>query len=318
MIFQTQPGFFLKIFPALFYVSGVSGSDQSYYTPPCSVTNVFENITAIRVNQKNTYALFTPHLTNEAIQIIGLIKGDYEETRQNLRIFLVHQRAKVRSEKKDVSVIVSFLSSKPTIKWIGIEASEQEMENKLSIKQQLEDYFNMKKVLKDDIKMNGEETDSLLHLMYSAYVIALSKNPELFRSIRFIPIDDSFYKEETLVLIENNRQIRKRIIDRSKRISLPFSEFEKIEEVQYGALNKMEKISKQQITTVLSRLSDTELKALVNEYFSSMNTFLENSSKRDKTMAAIVSKQSGEGLIILGSAHRRGTIEHLLSLCRGL
>ncbi len=257
--------------------------------------------------------MFTPHLMGEESQIISLfIQDNNEKTRQNLIAFVEKQWDMVESEKKDVSDIIHLLSHNPQIRWIGIEAGEQEIEQ-LPILVQLLDYQNVKKLFQDDIKLSAEETDHLLHLIFPAYIIAFSKKPEVFQNIQFIPIEDNSLKKSALILMKRTQTIRKQIIDIVKQLSLPFSEFKKIEEIQYGALKISKKIPEAQITTVLDRLNDIELKSLVSEYFLTMNTFIENSFERDRALANNISKQSGEGLIILGIAHRPGVIKHLLS-----
>lgn len=292
-------------------------SSLSSYFGPSYITNTFNNVISINLDNKNIYGLFTPHLTNQGNQILNFIQGDREETIKKLRILLRNQWDTVQSEKQDVSDIVNLLFHNPQIKWIAIEASEQEFEtsNLFSINHLLQDYQEIKQLYTDVIKLDTEETDNLLHLIFPAYIIALSKNPELFQNIQFVPIEDSSLKNNAIILSARIPTIRENIIDtrQSRDIQFSFSEFQNIEKIQYGALENNEKIPETQITMILNSLSDEDLKSLVLRYFSSMNTFIEISSKRDKAIANNVLQQSGEGLILLGTAHCRGVITHLLS-----
>ncbi len=285
--------------------------------PSHSVTNLFNHVINIKINQKNIYGLFTPHLSNQGNQILNFIQGNREKTIQNLMAFLESQWTKVESEKNDVSDIINLLSHNPQIKWIGIESSELEI-NRMPIQLMLQDYQEVKNLYQDEIKLNFEEIDNLLHLIFHTYIIAFSKYPELFQDIQFVPLEDNVLKRTAIILMRRIQSLQRQIIYTSHQIHLPFSEFEKIEIIQSRALENTETIPETQIKMALDRLSDRGLKDLVSKYFSSTNAFIENSLERDKAIANRVSKQSGEGLIILGSKHRRGVIKQLLSLCREL
>ena len=289
--------------------------NPSEYKPPCSVTTLFKQITEIKVNHRNIYGLFTRHPTIDPDYVYKIIIN-YPKEHNNKLIQLVRKHFSLaESEKKDVSTIVQFLRSKPAIHWIGIEVSKEELTKGLSIQALVKQYKDAKIWLNLHSK---EDTERLLHLMFPNYMIAIAEHPEIFRNIKFIPIDSHFHKMKGVALIQKIERTRERMIDKMRNARVPFAKFSDIESLKNKALRTAKKVPQPKINTVLGKLKNSEIRQLVANYFSYINQFIETADQRSNTMASLALKQSGEGLIIVGSAHRRRIVEGLLSMCRGL
>ena len=313
--------FVLKIFfsvPAIAF-SGI----------PCSMKTVVGNIEAVKVNHKNTYALFSPHLKMEPYEIEHILKSgnDKGEIASRLRSFLQSNSSTAEQEKQDVSNIVSLLAGKPEIRWLGIEASKEELATGTPIKKQIKNYLQRKSGLKSRYNLSEAETNSLLHLMFSNYIIAGAENPRLFGKIKFVPLDNDFYKGLASTALKRISQTKDRIrkramelidegVPENKRFS--FQKFQEVEAMRESAFQRGRQISEAQTTTVLGDIEISEYKQLLREVISHTNNFIGTALQRDSAMAQITGQQAGEGLIILGSAHRPGVTSKLLSLCRGL
>ena len=105
-------GWALKsFFLSLLYIQSANGQSQplcdsspflfgwSGPLPSHSVTNIFNNVINIKINQKNIYGLFTSPLGDQGNQILNLIQNNREKTVQNLMAFLENQQTRVESEK---------------------------------------------------------------------------------------------------------------------------------------------------------------------------------------------------------------------------
>ena len=77
-------------------------------------------------------------------------------------------------------------------------------------------------------------------------------------------------------------------------------------------------IPQQLISDELSKWRSSESKSLVEDFFRNTNQIVEYMSKRDQAMVATILEQSGNGLILTGSAHSKGITQRLLSACRDL
>ena len=303
-----------------FYLCGTAAAGEareaSASAPSCAVANglpLAPEMQMIKAADQTFFTLFTSHLSTESQEFIKLppLPDGVAET----ELFLLKNSQTIEEERRDFSLIVQTVSSHPEIRWIGIEDSHTELEE-FSIENRVKNYLEMKSFLLLTGSLNEEKTAAALSLLFPAAIIALAERPDLFQAVRFVPLDDYSYRQKSLALIDEIQEGRRRIIDRSLQIHFPFSEFQKLEDVQWEHLAAGRIISPQTAEPVLKRLKDSHLKTLAERYFFSMNRFIEASRARDKIMADAIFKQAGTGLILLGSKHADGVTERLLSLCR--
>ncbi len=309
---------FLIIYILLFWINSPDAFAFEIPKNNCSERKISDNIVEVRIDKRFFYGFFSAHLMNHSEKVLSII-GDKNSSLENsikkLKNFLQENLHIVRSEKQDVEKIIKLISQRPDMKWVGIEASKKEMQNGYPIEQQVKDYHYFKNALQTTFKLNPQETDQILHLMYSTYIIAMAKKPDLFRKIRFIPIDDDLEKEKAFLAMKQSMEIRQQIITQAQAIGLPFAVFKNIEDMVDTALRNFQKVTPGQTENQLKVLENEELKSLVNNYFLSVNQFLEAARQRDQTMAYTIIRQPGSGLIIAGTAHGPGVTHTLLALC---
>ena len=186
----------------------------------CTFSNHSGDLRVANINGGEIYTLFTPHLlgfhtamvscvlTDECKDYVGsesINKIDTSDPNKKdsildgLNLLLRKYRNKIQSEKSDVSQITN-LAKSGQIRWIGIEATPEEIQSGIKIEVQVRDYLKMKELLNKHFtpnnkriflrKWNKEKTDQILHLMYNPHIIARAENPHTFRTIPIIPIDD--------------------------------------------------------------------------------------------------------------------------------
>lgn len=289
--------------------------DVRFSSAFCSVTSLFEKITEIKVNRRNIYGLFTPHSLFYLDDLYKMIIYS-EDLNAELKELIAKNHRVVDSKKKDISIIVRFLRYKPTLRWIGLEASPEEFTKGMSIQELVIAYEEEKEFLRKIL--SSEDVEKILHIVFSSYIIAISEYPELFKNIKFIPIDNHFYKMEGVTLINQIEKTRHQIIEKMVSAKMPFAKFAEIDSMREEALETIRVIPKSKMQIVLENLQQLEISRLVASYFSSINQFIKSADQRSKTMSTLSWKQPGEGLIIVGSAHRKKVLTTLLSMCRGL
>ena len=315
---------FLKIGILLFFVSD---SFARIINPRaniiCSVTNVFRDVKAIRMSRKsreNIYTFFTPHLFHEPTEIDKILKstGGTKIVADKLREYLHQKSDKVKLQKKNVSTIVRLLSEKPSVKWMGLEISKTPIQQEgymQYIERKVKVYFYWKRELPARFQLDLKETDNLLHLIFYDFIIALATHPELFRNIQFVPLEKASFHAVSIEQISRIEQTRQRINAKTGHIN--DRSVQKIERLIRRFWSPSEQVSPSQIQSALDKIKDPELNQLFKDHFSNLNQFMENVMKRSEAMALTAGKQSGEGLIIVGSGHRKKVTAKLLSLCRG-
>ena len=273
----------------------------------CSDINIKlkQNLQIIEVNDQTFYGLFTAHLGSQPRNYISqimpfLFDPNYEEEAiRRLRNVLISYSDTVKSEKNDVSTIVKLLKSDDAhLQWIGIELSEEEL-RKTPIQPRVVQY----KTLKTFLSLRG--IDDLLYLIFANHTIALAEHPELFEGIELVPLDDDFHKKKPtekviITTLEEMAQI------------MPHKASE-LEHIVATALTNTIKILEKQMSAELSKIEDAEMRAFAASLFEHTNQFIEEIWERDKIMALTALRQTGNGLILLGTLHLKGVTQHLRS-----
>ena len=310
---------------------------------PCVAKTLPNSVQEITLPGKTLYVFFTPHLSGQVNKLEAILSGrsiaskaERDALSQDLRDFLNSHLETVEREMQDVSVIVDLLKSYPDIQWIGIEASRKELESINWVENQLTFYRKLKELLLTRGILNPEETGNLLHLVFGEEIIALAKHPELFHTKRFfIPLDDDTYKAKNLVVLRHKERIWNELVPSRFQALDSFWREQmadcKDEECRKPIRRKKEQtlhylelvpagdtaviVSEQRITVLLSGIEDRELHDLVGTYFVYHNQFIRYRDQRSREAALAALKQSGNGLITMGSNHERVVIEELLDSC---
>lgn len=276
----------------------------------CIMQSLLEqSLPVIEVNDQKFYGLFTKHspehLTRRILELINLLYDENKRAaaQRELRNILASHSDIVESEKCDVLMIVELLQSPDMhLQWIGIEQTETEF-NKYPTQFQTEYYIKIKNILENFF--TSEESEELLHFLFYNHAVALVKYPELFKGIEFVPLDDDYYKKQpTLTVIINILEDMGRIHPSIKR---------KFNLMAVRAETNVSKIPPEEISAELSKIEDAEIRMLAASFFQNINQWIEEIWQRDEAMASRALRQSGNGLIILGSAHAKGVTQHLLS-----
>ena len=239
-----------------------------------------------------------------------------------LRDIVSEGRKTISSEQLDVLDITQ-LAKKGKLDWIGIESSENE-QTFLPVSEKVKEYLRYKKAIESiteglEEKIWGEQnTDALLHLVFSARVIARAKNPDLFAQIKTVPLEDNHLKDESIAALDDLTMAMTRAW--VYQDSLTQDEFHKIMDFRRSASDAAEKnnpISEEQVEAFLKKnnFQDEELNDFIQTLINATNKFWDLVKKRDKPVAEKALSSKGNGLIIMGSAHGEGIKKHLVKAC---
>ena len=302
----------------------------------CSVKNIFESLKVIddledveslkviTVRDQKIYSLFTPHLLPPIIQSVLdtslLLFGNSEQKEEGykkLKNILNSRSDIVKSEKDDVLTMVELLrSDSADLKWIGIETSEDALKEH-SIPERVDDDAFYRNTLKR--VLTSKDVDDILYLISDAHIIAVAKHLELFEGIEFVPLGDNVYdRRSDAIYNEVSRILTDLYFIASSTENLFVEDIREVTTIMARAMRSTNKIPQQLISDELNKWKDEESRSLVAELFSNTNQFVGYIIKRDQAIASTVLRQSGNGLILLGSAHSEGVTQRLLSACRDL
>ena len=264
----------------------------------------------IEVKDQKIYGLFTPHLgphiSDPIYEILPLLFKK-ENAHEKLKAILDSNFRTVILERADVFNIIDLLSSDGSnLKWIGVEFSEKDLK-KDPIQQRLNHYRAFKSLL--EIVLTPEEVEDTLYLMYDAYIVAKAEHPELFQGIEFVPLDNNFDEKIKNLYIEGTE------ISEDLYSIKSTEDVNRVEIIAGRAIAGVKKISQQIISDELNNWKDEESRTLVARFFEITNQLIEDTLRRDQVMASNTLRQSGNGLILLGSSHAEGVTRHLLSVC---
>ena len=265
-----------------------------------------QGLEVIETNAQFFYALFTPHLSiqlkERILELLPLLfdKSKSQEAMLALLSIFVECSHIAEAEKSDVSIITKLLKSRNTqLQWIGIELSEEELKED-PIQVQIEGYTT----LKQGLSLFG--LDDLLYLIFDNHIIALAEHPELFEGIAWVPLDDNTKNAKSFIEVIEN------ILEEISQL-MPQRAADLNHIVFTAIITDITKIPTEQISDELSKIENTEMRALAATLFEHTNQFIEEIQKRDKTMASTALRQTGNGLILLGPLHLKGVTQHLRS-----
>ena len=272
------------------------------------------NIRLAHINGRKIYALFILHLGSHAQQARNIITTS-NNIADDLISFLRRNQIIMRLQQLAVQQLTQLLAS-DQIDWIGIELSEEELEGITfnEIKQRYEDMKKSFDNLNDHPQWSPEQTDQILHLMYPKYIIAYAENTELFENTRFVPLEDdslrqvgrTFQTDKSMALNTLNQLEERGLISHRQHLA--------VKAFGTGALNQRglsqitgdNLIDSDELEDLLKaqEIEDPQVITVITFYTNTINNIIRHAKSRDEAIVQSVHNQSGNGIIIMGAAHK--------------
>ena len=298
---------FLCIF---FFVQQVKGT--------CDFHPYSDDIRLGIINDRQIYTLFTRHNSNRVIShlIYAMDATPKEQAIRELNAALEIYQPRVQSEQSDVRQIIELIESQQ-IDWIGIEASQRELQS-TPLTEQMSIHSEDKAFLDtfaSDPQWDHNKTDQVLSLLYPTIVIAHAQKPEAFHEIRVIPLENNEQKREALAKTSQITRQKNVLIHLFHRRLITPHQFQTINTFFSNRLNNViTSNSSREMESLLASLQE-EARIAVNTYIDQINEFVSLNEERSHTAAISISRQSGNGLVIMGSTHGNTIEEDLKITC---
>jgi hypothetical protein len=283
----------------------------------CGFSKFEGGIEVANIGGAKVYTLFSTHIMGREPEVMASFnEATVEKVKANLNNLLLKPRFQeiIENEKRKTKELTDAVKS-GNLSWVGIEASKKEMEMGSPIQELVEDYLDAKKLFISQFG-DAQKVEDILYLLYNADVIARAKDPSVFQGVKTVPIDNDEAKEKSKILFVEINNIRKDLIllGMNQRL-LTVDEFSVIDHLKREAIRDNAMIPQDRIKSELEKLKNEKVKSIANEFLSKVNEFLLLSAKRDETAAQFILNQKGDGIIIMGSAHKAGVIQHLNAAC---
>ena len=287
----------------------------------CGFSNIEGDIEMASIGGAKVYTLFSAHLGKQPLEVrkaLRLEGGTREDVSDRLNAILSnpkHQQT-IKTEKAETARIINLLKSS-SLTWVGIEASPKEMKGGPSIQMQMQvDIYKHTRESLLSVLGDVNKTDDILYLLFSSHVIARAKEPSAFERIRTVPIDDDEAKSKSAEVVFELDNLKQELIElgMEKQLLSP-EQFMAINGMKADALKNNKVIPSERITAEQERFKNEEVKKTVGNLLSKANEFLHLSAKRDEAAAKSILNQSGDGIVLMGTAHGPGVTSHLNSAC---
>ncbi len=298
---------------------------STLFSYTCYFHQYSDDIRLGHINGRKIHTLFTPHLGNHREQVEGVIKASNDIPSELNILLIMYQRA-IKSEQSEAQQLIQLLAS-DQIDWIGIELSREEMKG-LTYNEIAQPYLTMKRSfnnLNNRPRWNQVKTNQILSLMYRSYIIAYTENPELFEEAKFIPLEDPNLREIARSLSEDKNmalstlaQLEKEgLISHWKYLAIGTLAERALEQRGLAQITGDNLISSSELKNFLQaqEIEQTEVIEAVTSYVNTINDFMINGKNRDEAVARSVNNQSGNGIILMGDAHKAGVEDELIQSC---
>ncbi len=282
----------------------------------CDFTNLDSTHRSINVGGSTITTYYSSHLLgeDEAINKILEAATTTEEMRDGLLEYLARPEIaeKVLSEQSESTSLIQ-AARNGSVDWIGIEASPEEIARGSSFEELIASYSGLRQSFSEIL--NQEQLDQIMHLYFPAHIIARAKDPEAFRSIRPVGLDDDAQKAlgyELLARIENTKPEMIDLIlagQLSQEDALAFLSY------QWTAVERFSPFTEDEINSYMSSFENERVREIFTQNLNSINGFLATADERSLTAARRAIAESGNGLIIFGSAHGPLIDQELRRLC---
>ena len=294
----------------------------------CTFSEHSGDVHVAKIFGSEVYTLFTRHIMEEyAQEILGTFSLPSNEQVKALNDILQKRKRIIQSEQSDVRQITKLVQS-GEIRWIGVEATPGEL-HRMGTEVRVNDYLEMKRLFNHMGHMEGwdkQKTDQILYLMYSPDIIARVENPEVFKAIPTVPIDDEQAKQEMFNVREKRDQHKDILMNIYDQLCFkkkthqpswcrPLASFCFVEK---KICMKIKRVPNDELTEFLNqnKIENENAKASMVALAELNNKFLDLSDRRDEKAASIILNKSGNGLVTMGSAHGPGIESRLATACK--
>ena len=295
----------------------------------CYFRQYLGDIRLINIQGRKVYNLFTPHITSQGQNILSIMRNadHIDNLIDTLGKLIDDHQETISSERSDVQQLTQILDS-GEIDWIGIEDARTEIALKFIYNQRVQDYLDRKEVLNvlnSHPDWNLEKTDQLLYLVYGADLITYAKNQELFAKVRFVPLEKEHLLEraeellrEISIALNTFSQLKERgmITDEKSQAVKNFG-LEALGQRGPSQITGDSLIDSDELEDFLKahEIEDLEVIEAITSYVSTINAFMTNGGERNREVVKSILSQSGNGVIIMGTAHKAGVEDGLREIC---
>ena len=281
------------------------------------------------INSRKIYSLFTPHIKSQGENVLSIIRNSnhVDNLVDILNQLLDEYKETISSEQSDVQQLTWLLKS-DQIKWIGIEDSGEDINLRFTYNQRKHEYLGVKEtleVLNLHPDWSLEKTDRLLYLIYGADIITYAKNPELFAEVSFVPLEKEHLLEEAEKLFEDIDTALDFLAQLEKRYLISHETYLAVDALGAEALRQRglpqitgeSLIESSEFEDFLKEqdIEEPEVIEVITSYVSKINEFIENGTERNKEVVDSLLHQSGNGIILMGTAHKARIEDQLTRNC---
>ena len=318
----------MKFLQSLYVFFVICLLSHSVFAQNCSFTPYFEDIEVINIGDRQIYTLFTPHLTVQYQGILSIVESDtlnVNDKRHLLRVHILRNLPTVLSEQSDVQKIAR-LARSGQIDWLGIEFSPNEIEEIGGVSTLIQSYNRGRRFLFRNLYLGFDPNallsiPNVLSLMYGPHIVFLANEPEYRDRIRVVSLEDNAIKQEALDHTDDFTYWLDFI--REDRLTYTDDQF-----AQLNAFIRSYNVNHSNSQTILGLdafeefLDEIEVEEDARQpmrmVFTTNNDFLKLTQARDEKVVQSILLQSDNGLILFGSAHRKGIQQGLSTACQNI
>lgn len=241
-------------------------------------------------------------------------QGDFAQ----LARLILRKHSTVLTQKRHELKIMSELHRDKKISWIGIELSQEEVDQ---FKGQLAEQAQALKKLLVEKGLSATDSDDLTLLIYDSGHYFAAHQSAGAAPLTLIGLEEESSYSASLNSAAKMAEAREAIVDRGLKLKIPksaISDFDtEISQILGDNSPQVSKKLKKNQARLVSRMPSSEGKALVTNGFKAAQDFVQVSLGRDKEIARKIWAQNlKSGIFIYGRAHQPGISSNLFKLCR--
>ncbi len=284
-----------------------------------------EDTRVVNINGRTIYTFSRTHLSEKNPNKIfnAFRKSD---PAIKLNEILVKEEHLIKQTQSVVRQITT-LAASGQIDWLGIEVSPEELDQ-FSIESHTNKYLEIKQAVDQHLGNNDQwdkqKTDRILHLMFLDYIIAIAENPETFRNIPVIPLENHQVKSESINVMKRTNEHYDSFLDsvvmhmHTEPANMP-TMTRNLRDLKRGV--RLGEIDDQELERLLNeKFKNEEIRSAARNYlFDMKRVFFPGGDlfeKRNDRTAARILALSGNGLVIMGISHRPGIESRLTDSCK--
>lgn len=266
------------------------------------------------------YSLYSQHMDpadQDSVQkwlSAKVPNGDFAQ----LARLILRKHSAILTQKRHELKVINDLHREKKISWIGIELSQEEVDE---FKSELtEQAIALKKLLVEK-GLSVTDADDLALLIYDSGHYFVAHRPAGTPALNLVGLEEESSYSASLEGAAKLNESREAIVNRSQALKISratLSDFDQeVSEILGENSKKNSKHLKKKQARLVSRMPSSEGKALIRKGFKAAQEFVKVSLSRDETISSQIWKNAGSsGLFIYGRAHQPGVSQALLRLCR--